>query len=97
MFPRPPWTYEEPACKENPELFFLHDKDEQLGEGEEAEGDYIAAKEVCRNLCPHLKECGAWAVLHEGFGVWGGMSPHDRSSIRRSRNIILDSQPIFIR
>lgn len=42
------------------------------------------AKEVCRT-CPYMAECLEWALKYEEFGVWGGTSPEDRKTMKRSR------------
>ena len=41
------------------------------------------AKSVCA-ACPVQAECAAYALEHgERFGVWGGLSEHERRIIRR--------------
>lgn len=43
------------------------------------------AKRLCRT-CPLIAACRAWALAHPGlaeFGVWGGLTPHERSTVRR--------------
>lgn len=42
------------------------------------------AKRACKT-CPLLNLCGAYALKYnEEYGVWGGMSPGDRKTIRRN-------------
>jgi hypothetical protein len=46
------------------------------------------AKKFCSE-CPVLNECAEWGILHEVYGVWGGLSPQDRNSIRKQRGIVV--------
>jgi hypothetical protein len=46
------------------------------------------AKKICQG-CDHIVECAEWGIRHERYGVWGGVSPHDLSIIRRKRNITM--------
>jgi hypothetical protein len=43
-----------------------------------------AAKRVCKP-CPLKDECGEWAIKHDEFGVWGGLSEKERRKIRKER------------
>jgi len=41
----------------------------------------VAAKAVCA-VCPVLRQCRAYALeTREPYGVWGGLSEHDREDI----------------
>lgn len=40
--------------------------------------------------CPFLSECREFAIHHEGFGLWGGMTSADRKNYRKKFNIKLD-------
>ena len=83
----PPWMYKEPLCAEiGADLFFTEDKDE-IVLGQRLNG-YVEAKKICLS-CPHIAECGQWAIRNEKHGFWGGYSPEDRKQIRRKLNIIL--------
>lgn len=73
------WQEQARCLKEDPELFFP----------EKGEVGKIMAKEavnVCKK-CPVIKECLQHALKNnEIHGIWGGMSPKQRSlSLRRSR------------
>ena len=61
-----------PPCREvDPELFFpvLGDK-------------YEEAREVCQT-CPLVQPCGQWAIdTNERFGMWGALTPEERSTQR---------------
>jgi len=53
---------------------------------------YAPAKAVCNGSddeppCPVRAECLAWINAHEsGHGVWGGLDPSERESLRRRRD-----------
>lgn len=40
------------------------------------------ARAICQD-CPVIRECLAWGVLHEDFGMWGG---HTKDQLRAERN-----------
>lgn len=63
-----------PPCQEtDPEAWFLDKSDVRLS-GE--------AKKLCES-CPVIQECGEFAIAnHEQFGIWGGMTPRERSFVR---------------
>jgi hypothetical protein len=44
------------------------------------------ASSICRK-CTHIVECADWAIKNELFGFWGGLSPKDRTNIRRDKRI----------
>lgn len=47
--------------------------------------DSRPAKSLCR-ICPVIDDCRAYALDNNiQFGVWGGMSPQDRSRLRKLR------------
>lgn len=70
---RPDW-HTEAACRGlNPDLFY----------GEFNRRLTADAKAVCAT-CPVRQECLDWAVTTvETHGIWGGMSPKERSGLRR--------------
>jgi hypothetical protein len=43
-------------------------------------------KRMCAE-CPALLPCGEWAIKHEGFGFWAGMTARERQQIRAKRGI----------
>lgn len=43
--------------------------------------DIAAAKAICAD-CPLIQECATWAVQHEEFGVFGGLSAKERNLMR---------------
>ena len=42
------------------------------------------AKALC-SRCPAIAACGAWAIKHGEFGIWGGLSEGDRGRLRKQR------------
>jgi hypothetical protein len=51
------------------------------------------AKSICRT-CPHKAECAEWGIKNEVHGIWGGLVPKERFSIRLSRNISLREEDV---
>ena len=42
------------------------------------------AAEFCKEVCPVLESCGAWALVNdERSGVWGGMTERDRLKLKQ--------------
>jgi hypothetical protein len=46
-------------------------------------------RRVCAN-CPVKIECAEFAIKHERFGFWGGLTAMERHSIRSMKNILLE-------
>ncbi|MCZ7430127.1 WhiB family transcriptional regulator [Streptomyces sp. WMMC1477] len=67
------------ACaKDDPELFF------PIGNTGPALLQIEEAKAVCRNRCPVMEQCLAWALeTNQEHGVWGGMSEDERRREKR--------------
>lgn len=66
--------YEEAACQGmDTELWFN-------------ESAFAVAKRVC-STCPVWESCREDAVQHHLRGVWGGTTPAERETIRRSRRV----------
>ena len=81
---RGPWEFEEPLCAEvGVEIFYTDDKDEKKVE---SMSTYAMANSICKK-CPHKNECAEWAIKHELFGFWGGLSPKERTNIRRDKRM----------
>lgn len=68
----------EAACKETDlELWFPHDVPDP------AEMRVIdGLREVCAS-CPVLTECLSYALKHERWGIWGGMTATERGRLLR--------------
>jgi hypothetical protein len=81
-----PWNFTNALCSEiGTEMFFVEDRDEQ---DLTSLSDYKVAISICRK-CEHISDCAEWGIKHEGFGIWGGLTPKQRKTIRQSRNIII--------
>ena len=50
------------------------------------------AKQMCES-CPILKQCGAWALAHESYYIYGGMTPAERKQ-HRERLLIQEFDPM---
>ena len=81
---RGPWEFEEPLCAEvGVEIFYTDDKDEKKVD---SMSTYAMANSICKK-CPHRNECAEWAIKHELFGFWGGLSPKERTNLRRDKRM----------
>lgn len=70
------------------ELFFPVPHDDE----DESKARFIdvdAVKKVCAS-CPVLEQCAEWAIHHEKWGIWGGLTPQERNKIRKQRNIFVE-------
>lgn len=66
------WADQAPCSSADPDAWFP-----SVGES----GDM--AKRVC-GRCPVRSDCLEYALDHdEGFGIWGGLSEHERRKLRR--------------
>lgn len=70
----------DPPCREDPDLFF-----DETGNNS---GRREVAVSICRERCPHLDRCLAYAVTHQVTGVWGGTTDEERRAIRKERRIV---------
>jgi WhiB family redox-sensing transcriptional regulator len=63
------------ACRNapEPELSFPLDTT-----GGPAARQVAAAKAICARY-PVLAECRSWAISHEAYGIWGGLTEHQRA------------------
>lgn len=75
---------ERALCRQvDPDLFTPADAD--------ANTAYRRARLICRR-CPVAAECLSWAMdNHERSGMWGGMTPHERTALRHGR--LVDAAP----
>ena len=81
---RGPWEFEEPLCAEvGVEIFYTDDKDDMRVD---SMSTYAMASSICRK-CVHIGEFAEWAIKNELFGFWGGLTPKDRTNIRRRKRI----------
>ena len=64
----------DPACRNNPDLFFPEDWDV----GSERRNVISLAKSYCE-VCPIRSQCLEYAITaKEEFGIWGGLTPQER-------------------
>lgn len=66
------------CAQTDPEIFF----------NESSANTPKVLKAMCAE-CPALGPCGTWAIKHEGYGFWAGMTARERQQIRARNNIIL--------
>lgn len=73
-----------PLCAETaPDIFFI-DSEEGVTASQIYAGRKLA-KQICSG-CPYQIRCAEWAILkEERIGIWGGLTPRERSDIRRAR------------
>ena len=75
------------AIHESPIVVPCTNTDPEIWFSDQYEGyDYSRlAKELCR-ICPARKACAEYAIVaKEQFGVWGGLSPRQRTRIRNQK------------
>jgi len=73
---RVPLQFEEPLCAEiGMDAFFPEVTDTNR------QRVVIVAKRVCGS-CIHQTECAEWAIANEQHGIWGGLTPMERRTIR---------------
>lgn len=76
--------WEQANCRGiNPDMWFV--------EGYNAWAEYQQLRRVCNN-CPIMNQCAEYAIRHEQWGFWAGMSPRERANIRSRRGIKMWAQ-----
>lgn len=50
---------------------------------------HAVLRRICQN-CPVVVECAEFAIKHERFGFWGGLTAMERQSYRHMNNILLE-------
>jgi WhiB family transcriptional regulator, redox-sensing transcriptional regulator len=81
---RGPWEFESPACYGVPfEVLFPEDV---YGRNTK-HYEFDQLKRICGG-CPHLSECRDWALRHEQYGWWAGMTPEQRRWERNALNLV---------
>lgn len=75
----------QPNCAgEDTSLFYGNDLDKEEVFGYQEV--YKVVKKIC-DECEILKQCRNWALSHEYYGFWGGMSAGQRRKYRTEHNI----------
>lgn len=69
-------AFKQAACAGTDTEFFYPNKDSFTDD------ERRIFEKMCGS-CPILDMCKEWALVHERFGVWGGMVPIDRERMRR--------------
>ncbi|WP_370325269.1 WhiB family transcriptional regulator [Euzebya sp.] len=78
--PAPGWQDRGLCTTGDPDMFYPEAGQQELAD---------RAVDICAG-CPVIVECGAYALLHEPVGVWGGMTAPERRAIRRQLGITVD-------
>lgn len=91
----PYWTGDEP-CVDQPGLFYPLVKGSDIEEDSETflRRASANAKQLCR-ACPLQADCAEYAIAHELYGIWGGLTPTERSTIRAKRGITVNHPDWF--
>ncbi|MFC4948412.1 WhiB family transcriptional regulator [Pseudonocardia sp. GCM10023141] len=72
------------ACRGLDATLFFHPANERGTARDQRE---VQAKLICRT-CPVMDECRRHALAaHEPYGVWGGLSESERTSLIRQRTL----------
>ncbi len=76
------WEWQiDAACRGLDSKMFFHPENERGPSRRQREQ---RAKQVC-HTCPVVQDCLAWALrTRESYGVWGGLSTHERDALIRS-------------
>lgn len=80
----PKWDGTEACANLGEGLFY----DEDTRKQNEARKNLLFLKELC-SQCVRLDECREYAIKHEYYGFWGGMSMTDRRIYRAKHKIKL--------
>jgi WhiB family redox-sensing transcriptional regulator len=78
------WDGSEVCSQVTPELFF----DVPLTRSAANRLDREYLRKICGG-CPRLMECRTYAIKHELYGFWGGMTEQERSDYRKKNKIVL--------
>lgn len=74
----PRLIWERGACRDAPTQLFYPDRDSAYNDVANQ------ARQYCHSPCPVLLECLFFGLVTEDrFGIWGGLSPRERSALRR--------------
>ncbi len=78
-----------PLCAEtDPEAFFAQDIEFEGKIVSTSYYDESGAKKICKD-CPYRVECLVFAIKNNEMGIWGGTTEHERSLLKRKRNLSL--------
>lgn len=79
------WEWQrQAACRGMDDSVFFHPPDER---DPDRSRRIENAKAICES-CPAITECRAYALgVREPYGIWGGLSEHDRASLLGVRSM----------
>jgi len=78
------WDGTEVCAQVTPELFY--DVPLTRTNANRSDRDYL--RKTCAS-CPRLVECRTYAIKHELYGFWGGMTEQERSEYRKKNKVRL--------
>lgn len=89
---QPTFTPDLPCAGAATEVFFPSDRDDdgkRLMSWPQIREHYeYAATRYC-GQCPIVEACREYAIAHEEYGLWGGLSPVQRKAERKARKWVL--------
>jgi hypothetical protein len=80
---------ESAACDGMDTEFFFPVSDEDLDNPFGRDNVYPQLRKICGE-CDVLDKCRDWAIKHEEWGFWGGMSVYERRQWRKKYNIKIE-------
>jgi len=83
----PDYTGDEPCVQVGVDMFYYDYEIHAYSLNEARQIEYLLTK-VCSE-CPLLVRCATYAIQHEEYGFWGGMSSKQRDEYRKKNNVIL--------
>lgn len=84
-----PKTFSNPLCSEvGYQFFYIDDEDDDTIPEHLKNKSYKTAIKVCSS-CEHISDCAEWGIRKESWGVWGGLTPWDRTQIRKERGMTI--------
>lgn len=82
----PKFTGNEPCIDVGIDVFYyMHEDKFSINQ---AKKDQEVLSSICAS-CPILNDCREYAIHHEDYGYWGGMTHLDREKYRKKFNITL--------
>lgn len=78
-----PETSKPAPCHGRDDLFFPKEGKERV------DGHQLRQARLLCASCPVVVGCQEWALAHEAFGIWGGLTPRDRWEIRTMRRQLM--------
>jgi hypothetical protein len=77
------------ACDGMDTEFFFPISDEDTDNPFGRDNVYPQLRKICGS-CDVLDKCREWAIKHEEWGFWGGMSVYERRQWRKKYNIKIE-------